>query len=71
MASRSGSASATSCHRVSTTESNLESACWTRVGSGSERRARRPDAVAMGVLPLPLMDERGIATVVMAGILKI
>ena len=23
-------------------------ACWTNVGSGSERRARRPEAVAMG-----------------------
>ena len=71
MASRSGNASATSCHKVSTTERRRVSACLTSVGSDSDNNASRPEAVAVGVVvvvavvdddPLANDDaERGIA----------
>ena len=70
MASRSGNASATSCHKVSTTERRRVNACLTSVGSDSDNNASRPEAVAVGVVvavavvvdPLANDDaERGIA----------
>mmetsp|Transcript_11763 Transcript_11763/g.16875 ORF Transcript_11763/g.16875 Transcript_11763/m.16875 type:complete len:89 (-) Transcript_11763:47-313(-) len=71
MASKSGKASATSCQRVSTTDNNLVRACWTSVGSGSERRARRPEAVARGrrgrrFVVVGGVVERGIASAAVA-----
>mmetsp|Transcript_11568 Transcript_11568/g.27143 ORF Transcript_11568/g.27143 Transcript_11568/m.27143 type:complete len:225 (-) Transcript_11568:61-735(-) len=49
IASRSGRDSATSCQSVSTTARRPVRARRTRDGSGSDRSASRPDAVAMGV----------------------